>query len=350
MFNLFRIVGGIGIGFSSDLAPMYIAEIAPADRRGRLVLMYQLAITLGVMLGSSFALLMASYLPAETSWRWMFGSEVLPIVLFVIFLTMVPKSPRWLSEKGRYQDALAVLTKINGPQRAEAELTEIKQSIEEESGTFADVFSPGLRIALLVAVCLAFLNNWTGWSCVAYYMPILFQKAGFLSPQDAIAQSVTLMVLNTALTFVAIALVDRWGRKSLWVTGSMAMIVSTIAMAGIFQYASGYVVVAGVLLVLIPHAVALGPLPWLMISELFPNRIRVRAVSIATTCVWIAGFTGSQFFPMIFEAFEGQGIPGATFLVFTGICVFSLIFGVMLLPETKNRSLEEIAASWHKST
>ena len=116
MFNLFRIAGGIGIGFSSDLAPMYIAEIALADRRGRLILMYQLAITLGVMLGSIFALLMASYLPAETSWRWMFESEVFPIVLFVIFLTMVPQSPRWLSEKGRYQDALAVLTKINGSQ------------------------------------------------------------------------------------------------------------------------------------------------------------------------------------------------------------------------------------------
>ena len=158
------------------------------------------------------------------------------------------------------------------------------------------------------------------------------------------------MVLNTALTFVAIALVDRWGRKSLWVTGSIAMIVSTIAMACIFQFTSGYVVVAGVLLVLIPHAVALGPLPWLIISKLFPNRIRARTVSIATTCVWIASFTGSQFSPMIFGAFEGQGIPGATFLVFTGICVFSLIFWVMLLPETKNRSLEEIAASWHKGT
>ena len=348
-FNIYRIIGGLGIGFSSVVAPMYIAEISPAAKRGRLVLMYQLAITLGAMIGVVLAYILAETLAANIGWRWMFGSEAIPVVLFVIFLTMAPRSPRWLAEKNRYDEALAVLTKINGRQKAHEEVEEIKASIAEETGTFAEVFAPGYRSALLVAVGLAFFANLTGWSCVAYYLPILFQKAGFPDPAEAIGKSVILMTCNTLLTFVAIALIDRAGRKKLWIFGSTMMIFSTLFMGYVFQTEiTGNLVILAVFLVLIPHAIALGPLPWLMISELFPTRIRARAVGIATVCVWIGGYIGTQLFPMLNSLFESKNLPGGTYWIFSILCVLSLIFGIKLLPETKNRTLEEIARSWKK--
>lgn len=348
-FYVYRIIGGLGIGFSSVVAPMYIAEISPAVKRGRLVLMYQLAITIGAMLGVVLAYILAETLAANIGWRWMFGSEAIPVVLFVIFLTMAPRSPRWLAEKDRYDEALVVLTKINGKQKAQEEMEEIKASISEETGTFAEVFEPGYRYALLIAVILALLSNLTGWSCVAYYLPILFQKAGFPDPAEAIGKSVILMTCNTLLTFIAIALVDRLGRKKLWIFASAMMIFSTLFMGYVFQAGiTGNLIVLAVFLVLIPHAIALGPLSWLMISELFPTRIRARAVGIATVCVWIGGYMGTRFFPMLNSWFESKNLPGGTYWIFTLLCVFSLFFGIKMLPETKNRTLEEIARSWKK--
>ena len=348
-FNFFRFIGGLGVGFSSVVAPMFIAEISPAVRRGRLVLMYQLAITLGAMLGVITAWILAATLADTISWRWMFGSELVPCAIFVVLLLYVPRSPRWLAEQGHADEALVVLTRINGPERAARELAEINASVSKETGTFGELLAPAYRLALLVGIILAFLNNWTGWSCVAYYQQIILQKAGFTEPAEAIGASVVAMVANVVLTLISIWLVDRWGRKPMWVWGSAAMICSTLLMGIIIQLnLPPMLAVVGVVLVLIPHAVALGPLPWLMISELFPTRIRARAVGIATICVWVAGYTGTQFFPMLGSFFESRGLPGAVYWVFSAICVFSLIFGIKLLPETKGRTLEEIAASWRK--
>lgn len=346
-FNFFRFVGGLGIGFSSVIEPMYIAEISPVAKRGRLVLMYQLAITVGAMLGVVAAWLIAATLPETTSWRWMFGSTLVPCAIFVVLLPFVPHSPRWLAEKGRFDEALAVLTRINGSVRAACELAEIKASIAEESGTIAELFQPPYRRALLVGIILALLNNWTGWSCVAYYQQIILQKAGFTEPAEAIGASIIAMLANVVLTLVSIGLVDSWGRRPMWIWGSIAMCFATLLMGLIIQAnLPPAFAVLGIVLVLIPHAVALGPLPWLMISELFPTRIRARAVAIATICVWIAGYSGTQLFPMWGDALEAKGWPGAVYWVFTIVCVFSTLFGVKLLPETKGRSLEEIAASW----
>ena len=213
-FNIYRILGGVGIGLSSVLAPMYIAEIAPAERRGRLVLMYQLAITIGAMLGFLFTAACANWI-ADTNlnWRWMFGSEALPAVLFAILLIMVPRSPRWLAEKGLDDESLKVLTRVNGPQRAGEILREIRESIDAESGRFSELFKPGIRYALLIACILAVFANWTGWSSIAYYLPTLMQMGGYPDPADAISSSLALFLLNMLLTFVAIATVDRWGRK-----------------------------------------------------------------------------------------------------------------------------------------
>ena len=309
-FNIYRILGGLGIGFSSVLAPMYIAEIAPAERRGRLVLMYQLAITIGAMLGFLFTAACANWI-ADTNlnWRWMFGSEALPAVLFAFLLIMVPRSPRWLAEKGLDDESLEVLTRVNGPERAGEILREIRKSIDAESGSFLELFKPGIRYALLIACILAVFNNWTGWSSIAYYLPTLMQMGGYPDPADAISSSMALFLLNMLLTFVAIATVDRWGRKKLWILGSVWMIFSTMIVGYIFYAGmTGPIVIGGILLIIIPHAIALGPLPWLMLSELFPTRIRTWGTGVATTVLWTGAWVGASLFPLILDQSE-KSIP-----------------------------------------
>jgi len=318
-FNIYRILGGVGIGLSSVLAPMYIAEIAPAERRGRLVLMYQLAITIGAMLGFLFTAACANWI-ADTNlnWRWMFGSEALPAVLFAILLIMVPRSPRWLAEKGLDDESLKVLTRVNGPQRAGEILREIRESIDAESGRFSELFKPGIRYALLIACILAVFANWTGWSSIAYYLPTLMQMGGYPDPADAISSSLALFLLNMLLTFVAIATVDRWGRKKLWILGSVWMFFSTLIVGYIFYAGmTGPIVIAGIVLIIIPHAIALGPLPWLMLSELFPTRIRTWGTGVSTTVLWTGGWVGASLFPLILDQSE-RSIPTRQDIVLEG--------------------------------
>ena len=213
-FNMFRIVGGLGVGLCSIASPIYIAEIAPARIRGRLGVMYQLAIAIGALISAIVAYFLAKHLPETVSWRWMFASEMVPVIGFVIFLLFVPRSPRWLAETNRFEEALRVLTKTDGPEYARKELEEIKQSITEETGTFSEIFKPGIRTALLVGILLALFNNWTGWTAMGLYLPTLFQKGGFPETADAIFQFVIVNVFMVALTSLAIYLVDRVGQKT----------------------------------------------------------------------------------------------------------------------------------------
>jgi len=328
---------------------MYIAEISPAKKRGGLVLMYQLAITIGAMLGVVCAWLFAKNLQ-EDSWHWMFASEAVPVLLFVLFLFVVPNSPRWLAEKGRQDEALGVLTRINGRQKAEEELKQINLSISQESGKLEELFKPGIRYALLIAILLALFNNLTGWSCVAYYLASLLQEAGFEKADDAIFQGLIVFIFNVPLTVLALWLVDRAGRRPLWIIGAAAMIFSTIFMGIFFQLGlPAWVGLIAMLMILWPHAIGLGPLPWLMISELFPTRIRAKAVGIATVFVWGGAFMGTRYFAPIRSFFaENYGSPAGVFYIFAFINVLALIFGIKMLPETKGRTLEEIAESWRK--
>jgi SP family arabinose:H+ symporter-like MFS transporter len=346
-FNIFRIVGGVGVGLASLASPMYIAEIAPARYRGRMGLMYQLAITVG----STFALFLAWRLAPTQNWQWMFGSEIFPIILFIGFLVAVPYSPRWLAEKGRHEEALAVLTKIDGPVYARAEMDEIEESLKQESGTFAELFQPGIRKALLCAVLLAIFNNLTGWSVIAYYLSDIFNRAGF-DPSGAILRAMFMNGGNIILTLVAIYLVDRLGRRPLWNLTALAMAAAMIFAAMAFQWNwTGALIVAVVFVSAIPHAIGLGPLPWLMMSELFPTRIRAKGVAISTTFVWIAGFTGPMFFPILGEISTKKfGSISGVFVLLAGMCLLALLFGWKLLPETKNRTLEDIAQGWTRKT
>jgi SP family arabinose:H+ symporter-like MFS transporter len=348
-FNVFRIIGGVGVGLASLASPLYIAEIAPAPRRGRLGIMYQLAITVGATAAVVVAWWIARSVPdIAVNWRWMFASMLVPVVAFVALLLAVPQSPRWLVGQNRPAEALAILTKINGPAAAQKDLAEIQASLQVESGSLAELFQPGIRTALLTGILLGLFNNWTGWSGVAYYLPTLFQMGGYADASDAIGVTVVPIAAHFFLTFVAIWLVDRVGRRPLWLWTSAAMIGCLVLMGLVFHYqVQGPVVILMLLLIAVPHAVGFGPLPWLMMSEIYPTRIRARAVSISTTFLWIAGFTGTLAFPTLAKVSEQRiGSVAGIFWMYAVICVGALMFGWKLLPETKNRSLEEIGQSW----
>jgi sugar porter (SP) family MFS transporter len=347
-FNVFRIAGGVGVGLSSLASPMYIAEIAPRRNRGRLGIMYQLAITIGAVAATLVAYCLAKTVADTVSWRWMFASVIVPVIIFAVLLLRVPQSPRWLAQKGRFEEAREILTRVDGPENGEKELAEIRGSLSEETGGLAELFQPGIRTALLTGIALALFNNWTGWTGIAFYLPTLFQKAGYAQASDAIGQNVLVMGGNVLLTLVSIWLVDRAGRRALWIAGSAAMFVCLILAGMVFQYnVTGPIVVLVIFLCAAPHAVALGPLPWLMMSEIYPTRIRAKAVSISTTFLWIAGFSGPLAFPLLEAVSEKlfKTIAGV-FWLYAGVCVISFFWALKYLPETKGRSLEEIARSW----
>ena len=356
-FNVFRIVGGLAIGLASVASPMYIAEIAPARLRGRLGLMFQVAVTVG----STCSILLCWWLSLfaergtispEAVWRIMFGSELVPITIFLVLLFFVPRSPRWLAEKGREAEAEQILAKIGGTLAAQKSMVEIRHDLTQEQGTWSELFQGGFKLALVCACLLALFNNLTGWSGVAYYMPEIFKRGGYDAPSQAIFNALILNVFNLVFTLVCVSLVDKFGRRPLWIWTSVMMIGALMFAAVAFQLAwTGPIIVLVIVLTTIPHHLGLGPLPWLMQSELFPTRLRAKGVCISTTIVWIGGFLSAYLFPIVAKWSEQLvGSISLFFIVFIVMCVLSLLFGVTLFPETKNRTLEEIAASWQKRT
>ena len=349
-FNVFRIVGGIGVGLCSIASPMYTNEIAPARWRGGLGFMYQLAIVVGSVLAAAAAWLLAEWLPSSVSWRWMFASELIFVAIFAVLLFLVPESPRWLAERGRDAEAQRVFTRIDGPDFAAAEMAEIRESLAAEAGSFRELFAPGLRKALFVGLCLAFFNNYTGWSAMGAYLAHLAEVRGF-SRTESLLQYVLAYGFMGIMTLVACGLVDRLGRRPLWLVSSVVMIVANLLLGLVFHLdVSGPFFLAAVCLCAIPHSFALGPLPWLMMSEIFPTRIRARAEAITTTFIWVVGFTASSVFPLLMGWSEQiLGSIAGAFWISAATCVLALLFGWTLLPETKGRTLEEIAESWRRN-
>jgi sugar porter (SP) family MFS transporter len=348
-FNVWRIVGGVGVGLASLASPMYIAEIAPARRRGQLGLMYQLAITLGAVAAVLFAYYASLRLDPAVSWRWMLASVIVPVVPFALLLLRVPHSPRWLAAEGRFDEARQVLQQIDTPEEADdREMAEIRASLAQQGAGIRDVFAPGVRPALGVGIMLGILNNWTGWTGIAFYLPTIFQRAGFDNASDAIFQNAIVMAGNVVLTLVSISLVDRVGRRPLWITCSAAMAIGLTLVGMAFHYGvTGPIMVVIMFLCAAPHAMGLGALPWLMMSEIYPTRVRAKALSISTTCLWIAAFTGPAAFPILQAQSERMvGSIGGVFWLYAAICVFSVFWALKYLPETRGRTLEEIAASW----
>lgn len=346
MFIFARFIGGLGVGAASMLSPLYISEIAPAKNRGTLVSIYQLAIVIGINIiyFVNFKIT-TSGTPAwnvQYGWRFMIGSEIIPAVLFFFLLFIVPESPRWLLKQGKNKLAESILQKINGD-KTEAIIHDIKKTLNEEKGSLKELFGKGLRKAMLVGIVLALFSQITGINAIIYFAPEIFKSIGF-GIESAFSQTILIGVINTIFTFVALWLIDKSGRKTLLLWGVSGMVLCLIgtALCFYFKFTQGPWLLIFILGFIACFASSLGPIPWVMISEIFPNKTRGIAMSFCTIILWIGVILITQLTPMMLENMGGA----ATFGVFLINSIILLFFTWKFIPETKQKSLEEIEENW----
>jgi sugar porter (SP) family MFS transporter len=338
-----RLVGGLAIGVASVLAPLYIAEISPRAIRGRLVSLNQMAIVTGILLAYFVNWLLSFAGPS--SWRWMFASAAIPSVAFFVALLFVPESPRFLVETGREAEALAVLERVGGGKQARVELAEIRDTIAEEAATLRELFEKRLRKPLGIAVFLAVFQQITGINTVIYYGALIFkEQVGGQSDSAAIGANVIIGTVNFLMTIVALWTIDRLGRRPLMMLASGGMAVTLLLLGLLFRWEPppAAMILAVIVLYVASFGVGLGPGVWVVISELFPTRIRGRAMSIATLCLWLACILVTATFLSLVEAFGSTG----AFWLYAAMSVLNFLFIWRVMPETKGRSLEEIERSW----
>lgn len=346
-FIIARMIGGIGIGITSTLCPLYNAEIAPAKYRGRLVALNQLATVTGISLVYFVNLWIAGFgneaWGISTAWRWMFAFGIIPGLLFLVLLFFVPESPRWLIKQGRAAESLPILVKIHGETLAKQEVLDIKESFKIENGSIRQLFSPALRLALIVGVGLAVLQQVTGINAVLYYAPEIFKQTG-AGTNAALIQTIFVGIINLLFTILAIWLIDKVGRKMLLLIGSSAMLICLIVIGAAFQtgHTSGPLVLVFILVYVAAFALSLGPVVWVVISEIFPNRIRGKATAIASMALWTADYIVSQAFPPMLNSAG----PALTFWIFGLMALITVVFTWRKVPETKGKSLEEIESLW----
>ena len=354
-FTIARILGGIGIGTASVVCPLYIAEVAPAARRGRLVTFNQLAIVIGILLvyfvNYFIARLGSEDWNVATGWRWMFGSEAFPAVVFFALTLFIPESPRWLLQRGRAEEARRILTRVGGADHAGSELRAIAAALAVEPGSTVQLLQPGLRRAFLIGAVLAVLQQVTGINVFMYYAPEIFKQLG-AGTDVALLQTVAVGVVNLAFTIVALRTVDRLGRKRLMIIGAAGM---AICLTGL-----GFAAYAGILAVWVLvfvlgfiacFAMSLGPVVWIIIAEIFPTKIRGRAMAMATLLLWAANYVVSQTFPIINEhpALVAMFHHAFPFWLYAAFCASTVFFVWRVVPETKGQSLEEIESLWTRS-
>lgn len=346
-FIIMRLLGGIGVGAASMLCPMYISEIAPSHIRGRLVTFYQLAIVLGINIIYVINLKISQAgdeaWNVEYGWRYMLGSEVIPAFVFFVLLFFVPESPRWLAAQSREGLAKQILEKINGKAVSLEIFREITDSLRDEKGSLKDLMDTKLRKPLLIGVVLALFSQITGINAVIYYAPEIFKSIGF-GAESAFTQTIIIGLVNMVFTLVAIWLIDRAGRRSLLIWGVAGMVICLFA-TGIcfhFHFDQGPWLLIFILGYIASFAVSLGPIPWVLMSEIFPTKIRGIAMSLATLVLWIGVVAITQLTPFFLKTFGGA----TTFWIFMVNAVIIWIFTIRNIPETKNKSLEEIERSW----
>ncbi|WP_298418449.1 sugar porter family MFS transporter [uncultured Kordia sp.] len=355
MLVVFRIIGGLGIGIASMNAPMYIAEIAPSKIRGKMVTYYQLAIVVGF-----FVVFLATYFIGNNlseaqniqfGWRRMFWSELIPSLLFLALLFLVPKSPRWLAIKGEEEQALHILNKIHGEKQAKNEIEEIKASLKkDEKKVKINYFSKAILAIIFIGTALSILQQFTGINAVLYYGADIFEKALGFGKEDVLAQQILLALVNLVFTFVAMFTIDKYGRKPLLYVGSIGMIVGFLILGISLQLeAVGLISLIGVLIFIGSFALSMGPVVWVILSEMFPNKIRSVAMSVAVAAQWAANYLVSQTFPIVMESevnnntFWNGSIP---YFIFIGFILIIIFLTYKFIPETKGKSLEEIESFW----
>ncbi|WP_244893067.1 sugar porter family MFS transporter [Elizabethkingia ursingii] len=348
-FVLFRIIGGMGIGIASMLSPMYISEMAPASVRGRLISVFQLGIVTGILViyfvNAYIAGIHNEAWNISTGWRWMFGSGIIPSVIFILLLLTVPESPRWLASQKKQSEALAILSQINGNTAAQQELDSINESLKDEAPfSLASLKGSKLKKALITGILLAVFSQFTGINAIMYYAPEIFKSTG-TGTDSAFIQTILVGVINVVFTLVAIKYVDSWGRKKLLLTGISGMTVCLFIVGlAFYTQQQGYLVLIAILGYIAFFAMSLGPLTFVVIAEIFPTKSRATAMSIATFFLWLAVFLVSQTFPILI----GSIGSAYTFWLYTLISVLAFLFIRKSIPETKGKTLEEIEASWTK--
>lgn len=353
-FVFWRIVGGTAIGLSSNISPLYIAEISPAAVRGRLVSLNQFAIVVGILLAQVANWQIARPVPDHLSqialmqswnvqygWRWMFCAVVAPAVIFTVTSFFIPESPRWLLTKGKEASASEVLTRIGGPAYALREAANIKSSLDHEAGTKAswrELSMPGIRKIVLIGVALAVLQQWTGINILFNYAAEVYRAAGY-GQNDIFLNIVITGAINLVFTVVAMLIVDRIGRRPMMLYGCIGIGLSNL-LAGLAYHASwhGRTVLLLTLSAIACYALTLAPVTWVLISEIFPNRVRSQGVSIAVCALWLSSFALTYTFPWIDRTLGSSG----TFLGYGGICIAGAVFVYIFVPETKGQTLEQI--------
>lgn len=352
VFNIFRFLGGLAIGLATNVSPMYIAEISPSHLRGRLVATNQLATVLGILSAQVVNWLVAEAVPADFTgemiaaswngqwgWRWMFWAMMVPATLFFFMAFFVPESPRWLIMKGRADRALNVLRMIGGDEYAKEACEGVSASVASDvQGRFADLLHRKYVNVLLIGVVLAVFQQWCGINVIFNYAQEIFMAAGY-GVSDVLMNIVVTGVTNVIFTVLAMFLVDKWGRKALLLMGSVGLSVIYLLMGGAyFFHISGIALLIIVVLAIACYAMTLAPVMWIVVSEIFPNKIRGVAMSVATFALWAACSTLTYTFPILNSNLGAAG----TFWVYGAICVAGGLFVWKKVPETKGKSLEEL--------
>ena len=353
-FIVNRLLGGVAIGVASNLSPLYIAEIAPASMRGRLVSLNQLTIALGVVAAQIANWLIAQPTPAgvsmaqiawdswnvQTAWRWMFGVTAMPALVFFLGMFFVPESPRWLIKKGKAASARRILEKIGGPAYAECSVREIEATLVNESDkvNLRELLEPRMLKILKLGIVLAIFQQWCGINVIFQYGSRIFAEAGY-AVSGILFSIVITGVVSVLMTFVAIGTVDRWGRRGLMTSGALGLALIYLATGAAYHmHLKGIVPVVLVVVAIACYCYSLAPITWVILSEIFPNRIRGAAMSVSVVSLWLGNFLLSQTFPLMYEK---MGLANC-FWVYSGICFAGFIYLVKRLPETRGKSLEQL--------
>jgi len=352
-FIFFRVIGGAGIGATSMASPLYIAEMAPARRRGWLVGVNQLAIVSGMLLiyfvNYQIVQMGTQSWNEAVGWRWMFASGAVPSLALLALLTLVPETPRYLAAKGRHEDAVKISKRLGG-YAAENEVFEVEREASREGRLF--LFGPSTWRVVTIGIVLAVLQQITGINVFLYYAPEIFKRFG-TGTDTALLETVMLGAVNLLFTLVAMGTVDRVGRKPLLILGSLGMGLCLVAtgLAGLGNNQHGWLLVV-IVIYIACFAASVGPVTWIVLSEIFPIKIRGRALATASIGLWTANFIVSQTFPMMSEskfltAHFHRSFP---FFLYAGFCLLESLFVWKYIQETRNRSLEDIASSWASSS
>lgn len=343
MFNFYRIIGGIGVGLASAISPVYIGEIAPANIRGRLVSLNQFAIIFGMLVVYFVNWGIANGQPLEwinsIGWRYMFLSEAIPAAIFGILLFFVPETPRYLALTNKNEEALKILTRINGVERAKEILVDIKSTLTQHS---SKIFAYG-KLVVVIGVLLSIFQQFVGINVALYYAPRIFESMG--AGKDAsMMQTVVMGLINVIFTVIAITTVDKLGRKPLLIIGSTGMAIGMFAISALsFYNIIGISTLVFIIIYTASFMMSWGPITWVLISEIFPNKIRGQAVAIAVAFQWAANYFISSTYPAMME------YSGAMTYGFYGVMsVLSALFVWKMIPETKGKTLEELEKLWTK--